>query len=673
MKAKDTKVIPESPYKKTEDKLWDILNILKNFYVNHLWYKRVEAYKNYFMYKLDRGLLIKDFQTNIKSPVVKMYVDAMWTWLYDNVINFRVIWRWREDQKKADDVKAFLEWWFSVSKSRPELMATVKEALICWPWYAKIWFVDNVETLSYSRGTKKITKESKEQYPYIKYVPIFNVFYDPTAKSFDEAPYVIERNILSVSTFKKYYGSMFKNDAKINSIINYALENPRYFCNYDYNKIKQAAFRNERLVKKDFNLYLDNHDNRQRDMNAFLENYLAIEKNANYIELIEYRSEDKHILMVNGKVFKDEANPLPINKIPYVDIEYNKAPWLSFWMWLWVNLEDIQHITDELLNLQMDNTKFQIAPMFQKLKGSDMFSQDKTWLTYEPFKVVEVNTPEWMQRLELGSPEFTGTNMIQFLLQLAEMSEWLNSYSMWYQNKVERSATWVSALVQAFKSRLLPLVESMNQALAKIAEMWMWIAVVMMDENITLRSIGPDWKVSFEDLNLDDIIGKYDIEFDAQALKSATREIKRDQLLQLLNTAVTWWIDPNTWEYFIDMRELRREILDSFEMSQDLVMNSKEVVRSKSKSMLMQGEAEQKVQQQLAQSQPQQPWIQSPMWLNPFTNSSQEPWTTQTWMENDAMANWIMAGNPIVQNIQQNVPQEAWLQMEWNILNQVMA
>lgn len=673
MKEKNTKIVPESPYKKTEDQMWDILNILKDFYVDHLRKKRVEAYKNYFMYKLDRALLIKDFQTNIKSPVVKMYVDAMWTWLYDNVINFRVVWRWREDQKKADDVKAFLEWWFSVSKSRPELMSTVKEALICWPWYAKIGFVNNIETISYNRWTKKINKVTKEQYPYIKYIPIFNVFYDPTAKSFDEAPYVIERNIISVSMFKKYYWPMFKDDAKIRAVIDYALANPKYFCAYDYNKIKQAAFWNERFIKKDYNLYLDNGSHtHEYDINAFLENYLALEKNANYIELIEYRSEDKHVLMVNGKVFKDEENPLPIKKIPYVDIEYNKAPWLSFGMWLWINLEDIQKITDELLNLQMDNTKFQIAPMFQKLKGSDMFSQDKSWLTYEPFKVVEVNTPEWMTRLELGSPEFTWTNMIQFLLQLAEMSEWLNSYSMWYQNKVERSATWVSALVQAFKSRLLPLVESMNQALAKIAEMWMWIAVVMMDEKITLRSIGTDWKVTFDDLSLDDIIWKYDIEFDAQALKSATREVKRDQLLQLLQTAVQWWIDPNTWEYFVDMRELWREILDSFEMSQDLVMSSKEVVKNKTKSMLMQGEAEQKVQQQLAQQQGQIPQ-QSPNGLAPFTNSSQELWTTQTGMENDTMANWIMAGNPITQNIQQNVPQEAWLQMEWNILNQVMA
>jgi hypothetical protein len=30
--------------------------------------------------------------------------------------------------------------------------------------------------------------------------------------------------------------------------------------------------------------------------------------------------------MINGKVFLDEKNPLPLKKRPYVDIEYNKAP-----------------------------------------------------------------------------------------------------------------------------------------------------------------------------------------------------------------------------------------------------------------------------------------------------------------------------------------------------------
>ena len=93
--------------------------------------------------------------------------------------------------------------------------------------------------------------------------------------------------------------------------------------------------------------------------------------------------------------------------------------------------------------------------------------------------------------------------------------------------------------MQAFKSRLLPLVESMNQALAKIAEMWTATAVVMMDDMIAIRQMGKDGKPVFRDINIDDLIGKYDIEFDAQALKSATREIKRDQLLQLLQTAIS--------------------------------------------------------------------------------------------------------------------------------------
>lgn len=645
----------------------ETLEIVKNFYSIHLWNKWASAYRNYFMYKLDRALLIKDFQTNIKSPVVKMYVDAMWTGLYDNVINFRVVGRDREDQKKADDVKAFLERWFSASNSRMELMQAIKEALICGPGYLKIGFLDKEKKIEYKKWLKKVTKVTKEQYPYIKYVPVFNLFIDPTVKTFEESPYVFERNVMTVEAFKKYYGNYF-ND-KTEGIIKYALANPYYFSWYDYNKIKHAAFWDEREIKRFFFNYTENNNNDWGTFDIFTQNYLSFEQNSKYVEVIEYWSDDKHCTMVNGKVFLDEDNPLPLKKKPYVDIEYNKAPGLAFGSWLGVTLEDIQNITDELLNLQMDNTKFQIAPMFQKLKWSDMFSQDANGLLYEPFKVVEVNTPEWMHRLELGSPEFTGVDMIQFLLQLWEMSEWLNSYSMWYQNKVERSATWVSALVQAFKSRLLPLVESMNQALAKIAEMWTATAVVMMDDMIAIRQMGKDGKPVFKDITIDDLVGKYDIEFDAQALKSATREIKRDQLLQLLNTAINWWVDPNTGEYFIDMRELWREIIDSFEMSQDLVMNSKEVNKEKTKSMILQAKSEQQVQQAVQATQPMDQQAQMAM----GSEWAPEPWMAQTGIEQEQMANWIFAGNDIVQNIEQNIPPEAGLQMEWDILNRVMA
>jgi hypothetical protein len=50
-----------------------------------------------------------------------------------------------------------------------------------------------------------------------------------------------------------------------------------------------------------------------------------------------------------------------------------------------------------------------------------------------------------------------------------------------------------------------------------------------------------------------------------------------------------------------------------------------------------------------------------------------EPGMAQTGIEQEQMANWIYAGNDIVQNVEQNIPPEAGLQMEGDILNRVMA
>jgi len=121
------------------------------------------------------------------------------------------------------------------------------------------------------------------------------------------------------------------------------------------------------------------------------------------------------------------------------------------------------------------------------MKGGDTFQFGDNKLEYEPFGVIETNTPDAIQRLQLGTPDFSGTNMMQFLMQLGEMSEGVNSYAVGYQNKVERSATGVSALVQSFKSRLLPLTESLNMALSKIAEMWGILGVVILPDEIQVK------------------------------------------------------------------------------------------------------------------------------------------------------------------------------------------
>jgi hypothetical protein len=52
---------------------------MKTYYEDNLWTKWINGYKNYLLYKIDRQVEIEDFQTNIKLPIIKMYIDAMWT------------------------------------------------------------------------------------------------------------------------------------------------------------------------------------------------------------------------------------------------------------------------------------------------------------------------------------------------------------------------------------------------------------------------------------------------------------------------------------------------------------------------------------------------------------------------------------------------------------------
>ena len=63
--------------------------------------------------------------------------------------------------------------------------------------------MDKEKKIEYKKGLKTVTKTTKEQYPFIRYIPIFNLFIDPTVRSFDESPYVFERNVMSVELFNR--------------------------------------------------------------------------------------------------------------------------------------------------------------------------------------------------------------------------------------------------------------------------------------------------------------------------------------------------------------------------------------------------------------------------------------------------------------------------------------
>lgn len=557
---------------RTRSEVQRIIQTIKNHYEINIWQKWITWYKNYLLYKQDRAEDILDFQTNVKLPIVKMFVDTMWTSVYDNNLEIKITGRNPEDHKNSEAMLNYTQWWFSVSNSRKHLMQSLKEAMIIWNWYGKIWFINNETVITYKKWLEKVNKSITEQYPYIKYVSAFNVFHDPTVEYMEDSRYILERKIMHDKDIIEQY-SVFIPDIK-DKIAN-PKESPYYFFAYDFNRIKYLAFWNKDPIKQFMQF-----STIENDYTLFWKNYLTIDFKKEYHEIIEYWEDDVFILIMDWEVIFDDENPLPIKKKPYFELEYNKIPWIPFGQWMATSLEDIQEIADSIFNLTADNIKLQVAPMFSKMKWWDLFQFNDWKLKYEPFWVVEVNTPDALQRLQLWTPDFSWTNMVQFLLQLWEMSEWVNSYAVWYQNKVERSATWVSALVQSFKSRLLPLTESLNMALAKIAEMWAIIWVTVLPETIQVKIQTDEWKIKFQEITMEDILGKFDIEFDAQALKTATRETRRKQAMDLLTIASTAWSDPSTWQYFVNMRNLWRYVLDTFEISpEDLILTDKQIVK----------------------------------------------------------------------------------------------
>jgi len=79
---------------------------------------------------------------------------------------------------------------------------------------------------------------------------------------------------------------------------------------------------------------------------------------------------------------------------------------------------------------------------------------------------------------------------------------------------------------------------------------------------------------------MESIMGKFDLEFDAQALKTATREARRKQAMDLLQIATTAGMDMATGQYFVNMRNLWKYTLDTFEMSsEEIILTEKQVIK----------------------------------------------------------------------------------------------
>jgi transcriptional antiterminator len=81
--------------------------------------------------------------------------------------------------------------------------------------------------------------------------------------------------------------------------------------------------------------------------------------------------------------------------------------------------------------------------------------------------------------------------------------------------------------------------------------------------------------------------------------------MKRAQLNEVMQTAISGATDPNNGQYFIDMPKLWAELLSAHELPDDLILSPKEIIKDTTKIQLMTQQAQMDMQKKLAEDNPQ--------------------------------------------------------------------
>jgi hypothetical protein len=145
---------------------------------------------------------------------------------------------------------------------------------------------------------------------------------------------------------------------------------------------------------------------------------------------VEYWEKNNLVVALNGYIVYDSINPLPIEKHPYVVINYEINTGFMLSSGIGVTQADNQRFIDRVYNDYMDALTMAIAPMYQVERGAYKFDNDNPVLYYEPYKINEVRGQgrlERMNMVDLGAFN-TAIASTDFLFRLGDQTTMQNTY-----------------------------------------------------------------------------------------------------------------------------------------------------------------------------------------------------------------------------------------------------
>lgn len=538
-----------------------------SYYETYLFPPKVEIIKQKYLNAIDRIFQMKKMWMKNRSnriyPLIASVHDTFVANLHEVETTPRIVAREKNDQSEAPVVQWWYDWARDISWYARSMMPIRSEATLIWTSYARSWFFKKEDSVKYMKDWKPKSIEVTEIKPTIKHVSFFQLFYDPFADSFENCPWKAYRYINNLKDTGRKYAFLF-DDSKWIEKWKWKIKWWSPISSLDYTRVYASKNYEKEIMKLKTQWQYDDWVNNKLFTVSYTDQDL--------VEVIEYWQDDMLILFINWVPVYEWDSPYPFTWDPFSIVIHEEVPWQIQGIGIGDKLMNHQINANTLFSGLEDAMRMHLYPMY---KSSGWALKDKNWkqittLTYEPEKVIEDKSSlgnGWIEVIKWI--DFNAVNVFMNRLSAIVSESYeiigLNSYTQWGNWKMERSAAWVSQKTAIIRTRLLSIVESLNSFNSRVFSHWLAIGLVMFPETFNFRIIDEDWSAQWKDIKLEDVVNKFDVVAESEAMRAATKEMKANQSIDALSKIAPLNIDPLTWLPIYHIEEFMSNFMEKLD------------------------------------------------------------------------------------------------------------
>ena len=604
--------------------------ILEHFRDN-IFPEQYEIIKSKKLFSKEYEAQIKRLWLEYKSakiyPLIQTIHDTFLASLFDNDLKPKIYPLEDADPAEAEKAERFFLWWVELADADQCQEIIRSEASLIWASY---WIP------GYATSTVKIDWEDTRVFiPALYPVSFFELFYSIGARDFYKAPEKFRRRFMSFKDLEKTYYPIWNDmEAEVTRKQDAILYYPNPLSEADFTKIYD--------IDAYAQTYIQNFINGGYAVDGMVyDNTFNVLKTSDYVEVVELYIWTQLMVMVNWYFVYSWNSPfyywedvdLSV-EWPFIEITYEK--WIgSLPRGIWHKIMPHQKQCNSLFNSISDAVYKSLNPMYWTIQWSlydPISGESPTSIKYVEWWTLTLNP--WMWGNPLWKLDFIDYNVLQIAVnQLNNLKEdaytvcWVNSYTMWWEWKVERTRAWVDQRIATAKARLAPIMASIWRFYTKLFYHWINLAVKSGAKMAFIET--EDWTT--EAINIDDINKRFKIVCTSSNSAEEARAQKLDSLVKVMQQTAPLVTNEITGTGEIDKRALLNSIiqtvwLDGFEAF--TTESYKKYIDDSYEIKKYMAEKEMEVQQVVQQWQPQQAQPEQGM---PMDQQAQMQWMPMQW------------------------------------------